>query len=184
MGVVLLRHIYIFQSYNWKNLTHSLQKGPIKFQWHGLMGPYLIIPRKYPVTTSGTGLLLDRDTGGFIFSRRWCGQSSPVSRESPGKVRYVFKTGLTVFHTFSHILTSCFPISAFNTSLNIISHKDWCSWAFSEGSPRNFWAIIGSFHVEWDYGPHISSSDLVEFLLVCCRLSKINKSKSWASYSK
>ena len=71
------------------------------------------------MTTSGTGLLLDRDTGGFIFSRRWCGQSSPVSRESPGKVRYVFKTGLTVFHTFSHILTSCFPISAFNTSLNI-----------------------------------------------------------------
>ena len=54
--------------------------------------------------TSGTGLLLDRDTGGFIFFRRWCGQSSSVSRESPGKVRYVLKTGLTVFHTFSHIL--------------------------------------------------------------------------------
>ena len=44
-------------------------------------------------------------------------------RESPSQVRYVFKTGLTVFHPFSHILTSCFPISAFNTALNIFSHN-------------------------------------------------------------
>ena len=153
-----------YDVYEYWNRIHYIRNLHCSWQWHG--------------TTPGPWHRR------LHFSRRWCGQSSPVSRESPGKVRYVFKTGLTVFHTFSHILTSCFPISAFNTSLNIISHKDWCSWAFSEGSPRNFWAIIGSFHVEWDYGPHISSSDLVEFLLVCCRLSKINKSKSWASYSK
>ena len=48
-GVVLLHHIYIYKGTNyWKKLTHSLQKGPIKFHWHGPMGPYLIIPRKYP----------------------------------------------------------------------------------------------------------------------------------------
>ena len=39
---------YIYKVTIEKKWTHSLQKGPIKFQWHGPMGPYLIIPRKYP----------------------------------------------------------------------------------------------------------------------------------------
>ena len=48
-----------------KKLTHSLQKGPIKFQWHGPMGPYLIIPRKYPAS-DGTRYRSDGD-----FDRFW-----------------------------------------------------------------------------------------------------------------
>ena len=34
--------------------SSSLQKVPLKFQWHGPMGPYLIIPRKIPVRPAPT----------------------------------------------------------------------------------------------------------------------------------
>ena len=35
----------------------------------------------------------------------------------------------------------------------------------------------GSFHVKWDDGPRTSSSDLVQFFLVCCPIIQMNKSK-------
>ena len=58
-----------------------------------------------------------RPAARFFSAVVWSASLS-FSQGITSQVRYVLKTGLTEFHT----LTSCFPISECNTSLNIISH--------------------------------------------------------------
>ena len=66
LATMLQCYMYEFTKLQLKKLTHPLQKGPIKFQWHEPMGPYLIIPRNIPGLMTHLPPLKDTRSGHLI----------------------------------------------------------------------------------------------------------------------
>ena len=103
-----------------KKLTHSLQKGPIKFQWHGPMGPYLIIPRKYPAKVDKLVSFAHRHLENAVHLFH-CPTFSPLltATDVPYLVIYSLRNTWSCI-VWYFVLDSCFSYIVFNIAPTII----------------------------------------------------------------